>query len=271
VSVTASITAAAVTAAEDSGFHAPGPGSFELPPVFEVAGFGVTKPMLLLILSAVVVLAFTVASSRGSSLVPGRLQFAGEAAYGFVRNTVARDNIGSEHYLKYVPYLFTLFLFILVNNYFGIIPFIQYPSMSRIGFVAPLAVLSWLIFIGSGVWKHGPLGYLKHATMPSGIKGPILVVLIPLEFFSNILVRPFTLTLRLFGNMFAGHLLLILFATGGAALIVSGNVIYAGAGVLAFAMGIAVSFLELLIMFLQAYVFTLLSSMYIGEALADEH
>ena len=271
MSLTASITATAVTAADDSGFHAPGPGSFELPPVFEVAGFGVTKPMLLLVLSAVLVLWFAIASSRNARMVPNRLQFAGETAYGFIRNTIARDSIGSEHYLKYVPYLFALFMFILVNNYFGIFPFIQYPTMSRIGFVIPLAIISWLVFIGSGIWKHGPLGYLKHATMPGGIKGPILIALVPLEFFSNILVRPFTLSLRLFGNMFAGHLLLILFATGGAALIMSGNILYGGVGVLAFVMGIGVSFLELLVMFLQAYVFTLLSAMYIGEALADEH
>ena len=107
--------------------------------------------------------------------------------------------------------------------------------------------------------------------MPSGVSGPILLLLVPLEFFSNILVRPVTLTLRLFGNMFAGHLLLILFATGGAALLTSGNILYGGVGILSFALGIGVSFLEMLVMFLQAYVFTLLSSMYIGEALADEH
>ncbi|TYL46004.1 F0F1 ATP synthase subunit A [Nocardioides sp. BGMRC 2183] len=227
--------------------------------------------MLLLVLSAVVVIWFGIASSRSTSLVPGRLQYVGESSYGFIRNSIGRDNIGSEHFVKFVPYLFTLFAFILVNNYFGLIPFVQYPTMSRIGFVAPLAIISWLVFIGSGIWKHGPLGYLKHATMPSGIKGPILIVLVPLEFFSNIVVRPFTLSLRLFGNMFAGHLLLILFATGGAALIVSGNIFYGGVGVLAFVMGIGISFLEMLVMFLQAYVFTLLSAMYIGEALADEH
>jgi F-type H+-transporting ATPase subunit a len=132
-------------------------------------------------------------------------------------------------------------------------------------------VLSWLLFVGAGMWKHGPLGYLKHATMPSGVGGPILVLLVPLEFFSNIIIRPFTLTLRLFGNMFAGHLLLILFATGGAALLASGNILYGAVGLLSFGLGIGVSFLEMLVMFLQAYVFTLLSSMYIGEALADEH
>lgn len=273
MSVHVSLSEATPVAAEggDGGFIAPGPGSFELPPVFEVAGFGVTKPMLLLILSAVLILAFTISASRNAQMVPGRLQFAGETVYGFVRNTLARDNIGSEHFMKFVPYLFSLFMFILVNNYYGIFPFLQFPTMSRIGFVIPLAIISWLIYVGAGMWKHGVFGYFKHATMPAGVGGPILILLVPLEFFSNILVRPVTLTLRLFGNMFAGHLLLILFATGGAALLTSGNALYAGVGILSFALGIGVSFLEMLVMFLQAYVFTLLSSMYIGEALADEH
>lgn len=265
------LVAAASSEGEESGFHAPGPGSFELPSVFEVAGFGVTKPMLLLVFSAVLILGFTIMTSRNAQMVPGRLQFAGEAVYGFVRNTLARDNIGSEHFMKFVPYLFSLFLFILVNNYYGVIPLLQFPSFSRIGFVVPLAILSWLLYVGTGIWKHGFFGYLKHATMPSGVNGPILILLVPLEFFSNILVRPVTLTLRLFGNMFAGHLLLILFATGGAALLSSGNLLYNGVGLLSFLLGIGVSFLEMLVMFLQAYVFTLLSSMYIGEALADEH
>lgn len=256
-----------VAAEGGSGFAPPGPGSFELPPIFG----DVTKPMLLLALSAVLVFGFFYAATRNASLVPGRLQFAGEMVYGFVRNTMARDNIGSEHYMKFVPYLFTLFTFILVNNYYGVIPFLQFASFSRIGFIVPLALMSWLLYIGAGIWKHGPLGYLKHATMPSGVGGPILLLLVPLEFFSNIIIRPFTLTLRLFGNMFAGHLLLILFATGGAALLASGNILYGAVGLLSFGLGIGVSFLEMLVMFLQAYVFTLLSSMYIGEALADEH
>jgi F-type H+-transporting ATPase subunit a len=256
-----------VAAEGGSEFHAPGPGSFELPPIFG----DVTKPMLLVALSAVLVFGFFYAATRNASLVPGRLQFAGEMVYGFVRNNMARDNIGSEHYMKFVPYLFTLFTFILVNNYYGVIPFIQFPSFSRIGFIVPLALTSWLLYIGAGIWKHGALGYLKHQTVPQGVPSWILVVLVPLEFISNILVRPFTLTLRLFGNMFAGHLLLILFATGGAALLASGNLLYGAVGVLSFGLGIGVSFLEMLVMFLQAYVFTLLSAMYIGEAIAEEH
>jgi F-type H+-transporting ATPase subunit a len=260
-----------VMAAEGGGFTAPGPGSFELPPVFYVGEFGVTKPMLMLMLSAVIVVGFAYLSSRKAAMVPGRLQFAGEQVYGFVRNSLARENIDGKHFMMFVPYLFSLFLFILVNNYYGILPFFQFPSFSRIGFVLPLALVSWAIYIGAGMWKHGVLGYLKHQTMPGGISGPVLLLLIPLEFFSNIIVRPITLTLRLFGNMFAGHLLLILFATGGAALLTSGNILYGAVGVLSFALGIAVSFLEMLVMFLQAYVFTLLSAMYIGEAIAEEH
>lgn len=264
-------TSVTLEAGESSGFHAPGPGSFELPAMFHIGDFAVTKPMGLLVLSAVLVVGFSYLSSRKAAIVPGRLQFAGETIYGFVRNSMARDNIGSEHFMKFVPYLFSLFMFILVNNYYGVIPFLQFPSFSRIGFVLPLALITWVTYIGVGVWKHGALGYLKHATMPGGVGGPILVLLIPLEFFSNILVRPVTLSLRLFGNMFAGHLLLILFATGGAALLQSGNFLYGAVGILSFGLGIGVSVLEMLVMFLQAYVFTLLTSMYIGEALAEEH
>ncbi len=250
------------------GFVPPGPADFELPPVFGE----VTKPMLLLVLSVFLIAGVAYAMARKSEVVPGRLQFAGEYVYGFVRNSVARDSIGSEHYLKYVPYLFALFTFVLVNNYYGIIPLLQYPTMARSAFVYPLAILSWLIYNGVGIAKHGPVGYLKHQSVPAGMKGPILALLVPLEFISNIVVRPFTLALRLFANMFAGHLLLMLFSLGGAYLIMeTGNLWLAPVGVLSFVLGLLVSVLEMLVMFLQAYVFTLLTAMYIGGALAEEH
>ncbi len=173
--------------------------------------------------------------------------------------------------MPYVPYLVTMFFFILINHWFAAIPFIQFPTFSRASMAYALAGLSWLVYNAVGIRKHGFLGYLKLQCVPSGVGVALLPLLIPLEFFSNLIVRPVTLALRLFANMFAGHLLLILFATGGAALMTSGNLLYGGVGVLSFALGIGVSFLEMLVMFLQAYVFTLLSSMYIGEALADEH
>jgi F-type H+-transporting ATPase subunit a len=173
--------------------------------------------------------------------------------------------------MKYVPYLFALFFFILLNNFFGSIPGIQFPTFSRSGFVYALAALSWIIYNVAGMRVHGVWGYLKHQTVPAGVTGPILILLVPLEFMSNILVRPFTLALRLFANMFAGHLLLILFALGGEYLLLEGATAIKPVGILAWAMFIAISFLELLIQFLQAYVFVLLNAMYISSAISEEH
>jgi F-type H+-transporting ATPase subunit a len=115
------------------------------------------------------------------------------------------------------------------------------------------------------------VGYLKLQTVPSGIKGPMLLLLVPLEFMSNIVVRPVTLALRLFANMMAGHLLLILFALGGEYLLLDAAGLVKPVGILAWLLFIAISFLELLVQFLQAYVFVLLNAMYISGALADEH
>jgi F-type H+-transporting ATPase subunit a len=266
--------------AADGGFTPPGPGDFNLPPVggHESVDFlgqshylGVTKPMLQLVLAAVLVFAFFYLAGRKRAMVPGRLQFVGEEAYGFVRNSVSRDIIGSHDFMRFVPYLFTLFFFILINNLFATIPFIQFPTLSRAGMVYGLAGMSWVVYNAVGIRKHGFVGYFKLQSVPAGIKGPILLLLVPLEFLSNIVVRPVTLALRLFANMLAGHLLLILFALGGEYLILHMGIQYAPVGILAWLMFIAIAFLELLVQFLQAYVFVLLNAMYISGALADEH
>jgi F-type H+-transporting ATPase subunit a len=263
------------------GFTPPGPADFDLPGIggdfgsYEFLGqtqlLAVTKPMLQLVLAAVLVFGFFYLASRKRAMVPGKLQFVGEEAYGFVRNSMARDIIGSHDFMRFVPYLFALFFFILLNNLFATIPFIQFPTFSRAGMVYGLAALSWIIYNAVGIKKHGFLGYLKLQSVPAGLSGPILVLLVPLEFMSNILVRPVTLALRLFANMFAGHLLLILFALGGEYILAEMSLAYAPVGVLAWVLFIAIAFLELLVQFLQAYVFVLLNAMYIQGALADEH
>ncbi|MDP3890715.1 MAG: F0F1 ATP synthase subunit A [Nocardioides sp.] len=267
-------------AGDDEGFVPPGPDDFNLEPVgpyseFEFLGetmyLGVTKPMIQIVLAAVIVFWFFRAASRHRAMVPGRLQFAGEGAYGFVRNSVGRDIIGSHDFMRFVPYLFALFFFILLNNLFGAIPFIQFPTFSRAGMVYGLAALSWIVYNAVGINKHGLVGYLKLQCVPAGITGPMLLLLVPLEAMSNLLVRPVTLALRLFANMLAGHLLLILFALGGEHLLLHGAMLVKPVGLLAWVLFIAISFLELLIQFLQAYVFVLLNAMYIQGALADEH
>jgi len=262
------------------GFTPPGPGDFDLPPIgpdttFEFLGqsmyAGVTKPMLQLVFSAVVLFLFFRVASAKRAMVPGRMQFAGEGMYGFVRNSMGRDIIGSRDFMRFVPYLFALFFFILLNNLFASIPLIQFPTFSRAGMVYGLALLSWVIYNVVGIAKHGFLGYLKLQCVPAGISGAMLLLLVPLEFMSNIIVRPVTLALRLFANMLAGHLLLILFALGGEYLLLEASVLVKPVGLLAWALFIAIAFLELLVQLLQAYVFVLLNAMYISGALADEH
>ncbi|CUR55976.1 ATP synthase, subunit a, F0 sector [metagenome] len=270
-----------MTVATSEGFTPPGPGDFDLPPVGGSGGtieylgqtfqLGVTKPMLQIIVVAIFVFGFLFLAARKRSLVPGRLQFSGESAYSFVRNTMGRDIIGSHDFMRFVPYLVTIFFFILCNNLLATVPFFQFPTMGRSGMVYGLAALSWIIYNSVGIQKHGFGGYMKLQCVPAGITGPILLLLVPLEFMSNLVVRPVTLALRLFANMFAGHLLLILFALGGEYLIVHGAALVKPVGVLAWLLFIAVAFLELLVQFLQAYVFTLLNAMYISGALADEH
>lgn len=266
------ITAASANlAASSESFEAPDPGIFDLPAVFTVGSLEVTKPMLQLVLSAVVIFGLLYFAIRHRQMVPGKMQFAGEGAYGFVRNSVARDIIGARDFQKFVPYLVTIFFFILLNNLFSSIPFIQFPTFSRASMAYALAGMSWIIYNAVGIHKHGLLGYLKLQSVPSGVSPVMYPLLIPLEFLSNILVRPVTLALRLFCNMFAGHILLVLFATGGHYMLVHGSTLVKPIGILAWVLAIAVSFLEILVQFLQAYVFTLLNAMYIQGALADEH
>ncbi len=267
-----STTVGIITASGD-GFVGPGPNSFDFSEqaFFHVGSVAVTKPIVQLLLASILVVGFFYAAARNSSIVPSRLQFAGESAYGMVRNSIARDIIGSHDFIKYVPYLVALFFFLLVNNIFGSLPFVQFPTFSRASMAYALAALSWLIYNGVGIKKHGLIGYLKLQSVPSGVSPFMYPLLVPLEFFSNIVVRPATLALRLFANMFAGHMLLILFSTGGLYLIQHVGGIGYVAGPLAWVLAIAVCFLEVLVQFLQAYVFTLLNAMYIQGALADEH
>jgi F-type H+-transporting ATPase subunit a len=252
-------------------FEPPSPADFQLPPVFGDSVL-LTKPFLLIVLGGGLVVWFFVASSRRSSVVPSRLQFAGEMAYNFTRNSISRNLLGSQDFMRFVPYLTALFFFLLVNNYFALVPFVQFPTFSLIGFVYALGAISWLVYNGVGVQRHGFLGYLKLQTVPPGINPAMLILIAPLEFLSNILVRPVTLTLRLWANLFAGHILLLLFALGGEYLIVeSGNPAYIPVGFLSLLLGLAVSFLEILVLGLQAYIFTLLTAMYISGALVEEH
>ncbi|RCW45250.1 ATP synthase F0 subcomplex A subunit [Halopolyspora algeriensis] len=256
-----------VLAADGGEFQPPGVGSFDFPPIVA----GITKPMVLLVLSIIIVGVFFWAALRKSSLVPGKMQFAAESTYDFVRNSIGRDMIGGKDLRPYLPLLVTVFTFILVNNVFGFVPFLQLPTMSNPGVPYGIALIVWLVYNGAGFARHGAVGYLKHQTWPPGVPGWIRPLVTPLEFISNILVRPLTLSLRLFANMFAGHLVLLVFILGGEYLLLHGGVLGMVAGPLALILSIVLMFFELVIQFLQAYIFTMLTASYIGGAVAEEH
>ena len=158
-------------------FTPPGPADFNLPPIFggdatfsmfgQEFYYGVTKPMLQIVVAGVLVFVFFRLAIAKRSMVPGRMQFAGEQAYGFVRNSLGRDIIGGHDFIKYVPYLFALFFFILVNNFMASVPFIQFPTFSRSGMVYGLALLSWIIYNVAGMRVHGVAGLLQAPVRPA--------------------------------------------------------------------------------------------------------
>lgn len=257
---------AVVTA--DGEFEAPDASIFWQPVIGDGAT-AITRPVLLMVVSAALIIWWLLASTKRRALVPSRSQMATEGVYNLVRNGVAKDIIGSRDFLRFVPLLFTLFVLIFVNNLFGIVPPANYPTMSRIGFPIALSLLVWVIFHVVGMRKHGVLGYWK-SLVPSGLGPGMSAAIFPLELITDLFTRPVTLGLRLFGNMFAGHILIVLFVTGGWYLLQSGGVL-AAAGAVTWLFAVVMTLFELLVQFLQAYVFTLLSALYIAGAVADEH
>jgi len=227
------------------------------------------KAMVLLVLGVVLIIGFFIASARPAAVVPGKLQFFGESIYGFVRNGVAIEVLGKAG-KKWAGFLTTLFVFIIVMNLWELIPFAQLPVTSHFAIPAVLAMMVWVIYNYVGIKKHGLWGYLKLSCYIPGIPPAMHILLIPIEFLSNILLRPFTMMVRLFANMFAGHMLVGVAATGVIFQLQSGGAGYAIA-VLPGIASIGLVFFELMVCALQAYVFTLLAAIYIESSLADSH
>ena len=257
-------------AAEGSGFHSPGPGDFEYPPIFGEGTF-FTKPMLIIVLGSLAAGLFFYLAARRAATVPGKTQFAGESVYGFVRNGIALDAIGREG-LRFVPYLATLFIFLVPLNIAGIIPGLQFPATSRIAIPLFLAVISCVIFNAVGIRRQGFVGYFRNMMFPPGVPKAVYGLLAPIEFVSTVVIRPLTLMLRLTFNMFAGHLVLLLFILGGEFLLLEkGGIVGIAAGSVSLLGSIVLTFFEGFVQLLQAYVFVLLSALYIGGALSEEH
>lgn len=245
---------------------------FELPTVFTIGDFEVTRQILYFFLAVLVVWAILYFGLRKASAVPGKFQLIVEELVGFVRDGIARDIIGPEG-AKYLPYLLSIFLFILVGNFFEITPFVNYPITSRMAIPAMLAVLTYVIFVFVGFRKNG-FHYLTGIVWPKSVPLALRPVVGLIEFFSIFLIRPLTLAVRLFANLVAGHVMLsLLLVTGFTYLLVEPfeftfNPLW---GILWFLLGIAIFLFEMVVAFLQAYIFTLLSAVYIDSSLHPEH
>lgn len=254
--------------AAGGGFVPPSSNDFNFPPIFGHSAYA-TKPVFMIFLSVILVSVFFVLASRKAAIIPSKLQFAGESIYGFVRNDLGREIIGPE-FMRFVPYLFTLFTFVLTNNIFGIVPLLQFPTMSHVSYPYVLAIFTFIIFHSVGVRRVGLRKYIKDIMFMPGVPKAVYILLTPIELATFFIVRPLTLSLRLFANMFAGHLLLLVFILGGDHLL-KGVIGLKLISPFAFAFGIGLTFFEFLVQCLQAYIFTLLTALYIAGALADEH
>ncbi len=257
----------------DCPFPAPTVDVFHFEPIWQitVGGYeiGIAKPTLMVVVfSALIILVFSLAFGR-ARLVPGRFQSLGEIGYLFVRDQISRETIG-KHGDHFVPFLFTLFFFIFVMNMLGIMPGAQIPATAFFALPVALALTVWVTYMYLGIKHQGPWGFFRNMMFPPGVPAWVLVILAPIELLSNVIVRPFTLAIRLFANMFAGHILLVMFSVT-AFYMLSWSVMGVLGSTASFLLTVIMTAFELLIEFLQAYIFTLLTASYIAGSLHSEH
>jgi len=238
-------------------------------PAFLLDGtpLAVNKTVLIyLAATAVTMVLFGLAGRPRPTLVPSGVQHVAESSLNFIEDSVVMQTIGPDG-KKFMPLLTSLFFFILFSNITEVIPGVQFPATSRMAVPMLLALLVWVIYNAVGVRSQGLFGYLKNSLFPPGVPKALYVLVTPIELVSTFVVRPFSLAIRLWANMVAGHLLLVTFAVLSAALWGS---TYVGAA-LTFPMLIAMTAFEILVSVLQAFIFTILTAVYIGGSMHPEH
>lgn len=269
---------AASTEESGTGFHAPSIMEFYPEVVaFEGTPFALNRIMLIrLLVLSLLVLVFWLWTSKfkrankTNNFVPGKFQLMGEISLNFVRKSIAHDQLGEKDGDRFLPLLTTIFFVTLGMNVTGIIPGLNIAGTSVIGLPIVMALAAYATFIYAGVKKHG--GHFFTASLfPAGVPKPFYILVTPIEFLSTFILRPVTLALRLTMNMIAGHLLLVLCFSATQFFLFNTDGLFKAFGAGTFLFGFAFTLFEILVAFLQAYVFTLLTTVYIQLALADEH
>jgi len=248
---------------------------FHIEPIvpFEIAGLDASFTNASLTMVAGVALAgwFFTSAMKPAAMVPGRSQVVAEGAYGFIRSMV-RDTTGDEGVAKFFPFVFTLFLFIFMANILGMFPGVfgvhhVFTPTSQIIIAATMAVMVFLTVIGVGLAKNG-LKFFK-VFAPSGVPWYMLLFVVPIEIIS-FFSRPLSHAIRLWANIFAGHLLLKVVA-GFVPMMFAGGIAIGLLSIIPLALVVAIYALEFLVAFLQAYVFAMLTCVYLNDALHPGH
>jgi F-type H+-transporting ATPase subunit a len=255
------------------GFPAPNAEIFFLEPyaTLNVAGmeFIIGKTSIIAALVSLIVALFFLSAARPRKMVPGKLQSLGEQAYLFVRDQIAREVIGKDGD-RFVPFLGSLFFFVWISNLMGVIPGAQYPLMSSLAFPVSLTLMVYITYMYLGMKSQGPIKFFTSAMFPPGVPKAMYGLLAPLELLQLVVTRPVTQAIRLFANMFAGHLLITTF-TVGAYYLISPSIIGVLGSATSFGVTIILTGFEMFIQGLQAFIFTLLTAVYIGGSLHAEH
>lgn len=262
---------ARVSTSDDGAFHPPSIWEFFPAPVlFEGTPFALTRINLIQLLATLALVLFFVIGTRRLRVIPTRGQSVVEMALDFVRVNIAEDLLGKVDARRFLPILTTIFFMILFMNVPGIIPGLNLAGTAIIAVPLLLALVSYVVFIYAGI-KKSPKGFIKNSLFPAGVPVGLYVIVTPLEFISTFIIRPVTLTLRLLMNMMVGHLMLVLLFSATQFFLFNAGGLWPalGAGTLAF--GFAFTLFEILVAFLQAYIFTILTAVYIQLAVAEEH
>lgn len=255
---------------DDGSFHGPSINEFFPPAIVSIGGFEINRIMVIRFLAVIAIVLIFWIGTRRMKLVPGRFQSIVEMGLDFVRVNIAEDLLGKKDGRRFLPILTTIFFMVLFMNLTGIIPFLNIAGTSVIGVPLVLAVVAYICFIYAGV-KKSPGNFFRNALFPPGVPWFLYILVTPIEFVSTFILRPVTLTLRLLMNMVVGHLLLVLFFSATSFFLFTAGSWWSLFGIGTFAFGFAFTLFEILVAVLQAYVFALLTAVYIQLAVAEEH
>lgn len=266
------MNAAGQVIAEGGGFHVPSISEFFPPAIFfEGTPFEINRIMLVRFVVMAALLLWLWLGTRRATLVPSRAQSVVEVCLGFVRVQIVEAVLGKEIGRRFLPMLTALFFIVLSMNLAGVVPFLNIAGTSVVGLPLVLALWVYITYLYTGFKKQGGLGYLKNSLFPSGVPWVMYFLITPIEILQVFILRPFTLALRLLANMMAGHLMLVLCFAATNYLLLDGGGLLKATSALTFAGGIAITLFETFIAFIQAFIFTILASVYIQLALEEDH